>query len=109
MFTKKPYQRRDYEDRNLGCHVNPVPFGCLECPLQTCLHDDVLLYRSRSVQAHDLQVADARLTMEETMLRFNLQRRTVFRILARVRKNYPGHQAGVETCGCGCGDVRNEG
>lgn len=23
-----------------GCHVNPVPYGCLDCPLATCIYDD---------------------------------------------------------------------
>jgi len=32
-------------DSTVGCHVNPVPYGCLRCPLSVCVYDQELAAR----------------------------------------------------------------
>lgn len=111
--TKRKYERNEHSD--LGCEINPIPFGCLECPLPQCIYDDPKMFQRLRGQAHDLTVANMVAKIEVTKQaavdmvadQLEIESRTVYRILERVRRDFPGHTPAleakahdVEACGC---------
>ena len=70
-----------------GCEVAS---DCLECPLPVCKWDDIFWYRRHRRLAGDFRVARAvseqELSAGEAGEQFGITERTVFRILARVRR-----------------------
>ena len=73
-----------------GCEVNPVPGGCLSCPLPLCRYDDEAGFRnwqSRGKRARDRAVIKARaeegMKVEELTKQYRLVARTIFRVLER--------------------------
>ena len=42
------WEKRMEKDTTMGCDVNPVPLGCLSCPLVACRYDVPLVSQARA-------------------------------------------------------------
>ena len=72
-----------------GCDVNPVPFGCLRCPLPLCRYDDPQGYENwqRKQKRAELKVTVvSSMAVREAAQRLGVTERTVYRIIARERE-----------------------
>lgn len=107
---KKKDRHVEYAYPQVGCYVNPVAFGCLSCPLPTCLHDDHLGAVVVRRQAADLDIVDAivheGLTIQQAAARFATTHRTLWNIADRTKDAFPMHIPGQDHDGCDCQVVR---
>ena len=76
-----------------GCEVNPVPGGCLSCPLPLCRHDDEAGFwnwqdRERRAKLKALLQAGGKSTVLASAIaaEVSVTTRTGWRILARERR-----------------------
>ena len=70
-----------------GCEESPT---CLSCPLPQCKYDDPAAYHRLLKHRSDLKVRAALedgLSLEEAASQFHVTVRTIFRILARTKKD----------------------
>jgi hypothetical protein len=76
----------DFNHPDRGCEVHP---RCLECPLPACKYDDLAGYRRQLRRSQDLQIFRAvvrrRFSQVQAADHFGVSRRTVQRVLQRVR------------------------
>ena len=79
-----------YRDAHeIGCDVNPVPFGCLRCPLPLCRYDDPQGYKNlqRRQNRAELKITVvSSMAVREAAQRLGVTERTVYRIIARERE-----------------------
>lgn len=89
----------DYTPRTqdvLGCRVNPVPFGCLRCPLAVCVYDQPpqVQLRREAIEARERrreQIMALRRQgywAREIAERLGIGMRTVTRDLAELRRRH---------------------
>ena len=83
MATRIP----DAEDLGTyGCEENPVPYGCLECPLPACKYDGFRVRSQARRRQRDQPIVDAfaeGLNVAEVARMFGVSQRTVYRVQAR--------------------------
>ena len=79
------YYEKFHQDN--GCEVST---SCLACPLPACKHDNPLFYQRWRRQVRDRhivrQMKQRGLSVSRAALVFQVTERTIFRIIARVRK-----------------------
>ena len=81
-----PKTRGEKLEPNLGCYINPVPFGCLECPLPQCVHDNpkiAHLYARRKKDKAIMESWKPGMTTAEVAKLWGLTARTLYRIKQR--------------------------
>lgn len=80
------------EGLDTGCEVNPVPGGCLSCPLPLCRYDDTrgfINWQKRQQRAKAKAVSasgNSRPLVTEMAVEFGIKERQVYRIVARERR-----------------------
>ena len=79
--------RGEQLEPNLGCFINPVPFGCLKCPVEAgCIYDSpkiALLYVRRQKDQGVMESWKPGMTAAEVAKLWGLTTRTIYRIKSR--------------------------
>lgn len=78
---------------DMGCHINPVRFGCLTCPLAQCIYDSREEWQRQkveSIEERDKRIrydrAVKHLTVPQLAQRYGMCERVIQRALAKGRK-----------------------